>query len=97
MLIGLLLPFLRRFGARARTVIAVVTIAVGLALGLVVFVLQGRPSAGALRGHAPGADAPLIRIGLLLVIVGLGLLVSGFLSRHRGGRPVGGDPGPGEG
>jgi hypothetical protein len=95
MLIGLLLPFLRRFGHRARMLIGVVIVAVGLALGLVVFALQGRPSAGGLHGHAVGADAPLIRIGLLLVIVGLGLLVSGFLGRHRGGRPVGGDPGQG--
>lgn len=84
MLIGLLLPLLRRFGTRARTLIGVVVIAVGLALGLVVFALQGRPS-GALHGHVPGADALLIRIGLLLVIAGLGLLVSGFLGRHRGG------------
>lgn len=96
MLIGLLLPLLRRFGTRTRTLIGVVVIAVGLALGLVVFALQGRP-AGALHGHATGADAPLIRIGLLLVIAGLGLLVSGFLGRHRGGRPVGGEPDHGEG
>jgi len=82
MLIGLLLPLLRRFGTRARTLIGVVVIAAGLALGLVVFALQGRP-AGALHGHAAGGDALLIRIGLLLVIAGLGLLVSGFLGRHR--------------
>lgn len=96
MLIGLLLPFLRRFGARTRTIMAVAIMAVGLALALAVFALQGHPS-GAPHGHAPGADVPLIRIGLLLVIAGLGLLFSGLRGRHRGCPSLGGDPGPGEG
>jgi hypothetical protein len=77
MLIGFLLPLLRRAGARTRMLIAVAVIATGLALVLVPLLL---------RGHGHAANAPLIRYGMLATLAGLGLLVSAV----RGGRRRGG-------
>lgn len=65
MLIAFLLPLLRRFGTRTRLLIALAVTAGGLALVLTVL----------LRGHVAG-EAPLIRWGLLLTVIGLALLIS---------------------
>lgn len=72
MLIGFLLPLLRRFGTRTRLLIALAVTAGGLALILTVM----------LRGHVP-SGAPLIRWGLLLTLIGLALLISGVRGTLR--------------
>ena len=72
MLIGFLLPLLRRFRARTGLLIAIAIMAAGLALALT----------GLLRGHVPG-HVTLIRWGLLLTVAGVALLVSVV----RGTRP----------
>jgi peptidoglycan/LPS O-acetylase OafA/YrhL len=76
MLFGLLLPLLRRVGARAQVLIGVVVMAAGLALVLVF----------ALQGHAPGRSLLLVRLGILLAVAGPATLVSGV----RRGRQIGG-------
>jgi hypothetical protein len=74
MLVGLLQPLLRRFGARTRTLIGAVVMAAGLALIVALAVL----------GHAPGRSVLLIRAGLLLILAGTGPFASGVRgSRHH--------------
>lgn len=72
MLIGFLLPLLRRFGARTRMLIALAVTAAGLALALTVL----------LRGHVSG-EAPLVRWGLVLTVIGLVLLVAAVRGLRR--------------
>jgi peptidoglycan/LPS O-acetylase OafA/YrhL len=73
MLFGFLLPLLRRLSARARLLIAA-AVAVGVALALAL-VLAG-------HGHHREYALP-IRFCLLLVLAGLGLLVSGVYASRR--------------
>lgn len=78
MLIGFLLPLLRRLSARMRLLTGLGVTAAGLALALSLL----------LRGHASGSVL-LIRVGLLLTIAGLALLASGARGAHRGGPRAG--------
>lgn len=73
MLIGFLLPLVRRLSARARTLIAAAIMAAGLALALLL----------ARHGHAHRQNALPIRFGLLLALAGLGLLLSGVRASQR--------------
>lgn len=79
MLIGFLLPLLRRFSARGRMLIAAAVMAAGMALA----------AAAVLQGHALREDAQLIRLGLLLALAGLGLFVSGVRASRRVSRRQG--------
>jgi hypothetical protein len=74
MLIGFLLPLLRRFSARVRVLTGVAVMVAGLALVLSL----------ALRGHAPGASVLFIRVGFLLTLAGLAQTVSGARAGGRG-------------
>lgn len=73
MLIGSLLPLLRRLSARTRMLTGIGVMAVGLALALSLL----------LQGHTSG-NVLLIRIGVLLTLAGLALLGSGVRGAHRG-------------
>lgn len=73
MLIGFLLPLLRRFSARKRMLISAAVMAAGVALATAVV----------LRGPAHRENVQLIRLGLLLTIAGLGLLVSAVRAGRR--------------
>jgi hypothetical protein len=81
MLIGFLLPLLRRFSARTRMLIAAAVMAAGVALAMVL----------ALQGHAHRETALPIRFGLLLTLAGLGLLVSGVRASRRDRQRQGSD------
>jgi hypothetical protein len=72
MLIGFLLPLLRRLSVRTRMLTGLAVMAAGLALALGLL----------LRGHAAGSVL-LIRVGLVLTLAGLVMFVSGV----RGARP----------
>jgi hypothetical protein len=72
MLIGFLLPLMRRLSARMRMLTGVGVMVAGLALALSLL----------LRGHASG-DVLLIRIGLLVTLAGLALLASGVRGVRR--------------
>ena len=72
MLIGFLLPLLRRFSARKRALISAAVMAAGVALA----------TAMVLQGHAHRGNALPIRLGLLLALAGLVL----FVSSVRAGR-----------
>jgi hypothetical protein len=72
MLIGFLLPLLRRLSPRVRILAGIAVMAAGLALALSLL----------LRGHAPGS-ALLIRIGLLVTLAGLAQFVSGVRGARR--------------
>lgn len=76
MLIGLVMPLLRRVAPRTRIAIAVGLVGAGTALVLL----------GAVQGGGFSQTALFIRIGLLLTVAGLGLLVSGLRSHRRGAR-----------
>ena len=82
MLIGFLLPLLRRFSIRVRVLIGVAAMVAGLALALSL----------ALRGHAPGGNVVFIRIGILLTLAGLAMTVSAARARRRGRQLHGDDP-----
>lgn len=73
MLIGFLLPLLRRLSARMRMLTGIGVMAAGLALALSLL----------LHAHASG-NVLLIRIGLLLTIAGLALFASGVRGARRG-------------
>jgi peptidoglycan/LPS O-acetylase OafA/YrhL len=81
MLIGFLLPLLRRFGARTQMLIAAAVMAVGVALAVAL----------ALQGHAHRENALPIRLGLLLALAGLGLFISGVRASRRDGQHQGSD------
>jgi hypothetical protein len=84
MLIGPLLPLLRRLSGRARMLIGAAAMAVGLALVLVL----------GLRGHPPGESVLLIRVGLLLAVAGPVMFATGVRGDRRGREPDGGDAEP---
>jgi small neutral amino acid transporter SnatA (MarC family) len=73
MLLGFLLPLLRRFTARTRMLIAAAIMTAGVALALAL----------ALHGHAHRENALPIRLCVLLALAGLGLLVSGARASRR--------------
>lgn len=73
MLIGFLLPLLRRFSARGRVLISAAVMVAGLALA----------TAMVMQGHAHRDNVLLVRWGLLLAIIGLGLLVSSVRAFRR--------------
>jgi len=81
MLIGFLLPLLRRFSARRRMLIAAAIMAAGLALAATL----------ALQGYAHRENALPIRFGLLVTIAGLGLFVSAVRAIRRESRRQGND------
>ena len=81
MLIGFLLPLLRRFSARTRMLIAAAVMAVGVALAMAL----------ALQGQAHRENALPIRLGLLLALAGLGLFISGARASRRDRRQHGSD------
>jgi hypothetical protein len=72
MLIGYLLPLLRRLSARTRMLTGVGVMVAGLALALSLL----------LRGHTSG-DVLVIRIGLLFTLAGMALLASGVRGARR--------------
>jgi hypothetical protein len=82
MLLGLLMPLLRRFGARTRMLIGAAVMVAGLALVLTLV----------LRGHAPGGSVLLIRIGLLLTLGGLAPLASAIRRSRPSDQPPVPDP-----
>lgn len=73
MLIGFLLPLLRRFSARRRMLISAGIMAAGVALAMAVV----------LGGHAHRENVELIRVGLFLTLAGLGLFVSAVRASRR--------------
>jgi hypothetical protein len=82
MLLGLLMPLLRRFGARTRMLIGAAVMVAGLALVLTLV----------LRGHAPGGSVLLIRIGLLLALAGVVPFASGMRRSQPSDQPPVPDP-----
>jgi hypothetical protein len=80
-LIGFLLPLLRRISGRMRMLIGAAVMVLGLALVLVL----------ALQGHPPGASVLLIRVGLLLAVAGPVMFATGVRSNRHGREPDGGE------
>ena len=76
MLIGFLLPLLRRFRARTRMLISAAVMAAGVALATAVL----------LQAHAR-ENVLLIRLGLFLTLAGLGLFVSAVRASRRESSP----------
>lgn len=83
MLIGLLLPLLRRFNARIRMLTGAAVMAAGLALALGLLA----------RGHPSGGTLLLIRIGFLLTLAGFVQFGSGVRGDRRGHQVSGHGPG----
>ena len=73
MLIGFLLPLLRRYSARRRMLISAAVMAAGVAMVMSVVV----------QGHALRQNVQFVRWGLLLAIAGLVLFVSSVRARRR--------------
>ena len=80
MLIGFLLPLLRRFSARSRMLIAAAVVVAGVVA-----------AALALQGHAHRGNALPIRFGLFVALAGLVLFVSGVRASRRENRRQGVD------
>lgn len=81
MLIGFLLPVVRRLSARTRILVAAAVMTAGVALAMALI----------LQGHAHRENVLPIRFSLLLALAGLGLLVSGVRAARRDRQHQGGD------
>jgi hypothetical protein len=79
MLLGLLIPLLRRLSARIQMLIGAAIMLAGLALVLTL----------ALRGHTPAGSVLLIRVGLLLTLVGLVPFAGGIRHGRLSDQPPG--------